>query len=153
MNPSPEESARELLEVIPVVMRDIRSQMRSRRSPDLTVPQFRALGFVDRNRGSSLSDVAYHMGLTLPSTSKLVDGLISRGLMAREEHPDDRRRLKLAVTRRGLSTLETSRSGTLAYLSAKLGNASGEQRELIVGAMGALRSIFSATAYREQGVK
>jgi DNA-binding MarR family transcriptional regulator len=69
--------------------------------------------------------------------------------MAREEHPDDRRRLKLAVTRRGLSTLEASRNGTLAYLSAKLSNVSGEERELIVGAMGALRSIFSVSVPRE----
>ena len=72
-----DEVARGLLEVVPVIIKDIRSQMRSRRSPDLTVPQFRTLAFVDRNKGTSLSAVANHMGLTLPSTSKLVDGLIS----------------------------------------------------------------------------
>ena len=44
-----EESARKLLEVVPIIMQDIRSEMRSRRSIDLTVPQFRVLAFVNRN--------------------------------------------------------------------------------------------------------
>ncbi len=96
-----DEAARELLEVVPVIVKDIRSEMRSRRSPDLTVPQFRTLAFVDRNKGTSLSAVANHMGLTLPSTSKLVDGLLARGMLTREDNPADRRRVKLGVTNHG----------------------------------------------------
>ena len=72
---NPEESASELLEVVPIVMRDIRSEMRSRSSPYLTVPQFRTLAFVSRHEGSSLLDVAIFMGLTPPSASGLVDVL------------------------------------------------------------------------------
>ena len=78
---SPQEAAHQLLEVIPVVMREIRTEMRSRRSPDLTVPQFRTLSFVNRNVGSSLLEVANHLGLTPPSTSRIVDGLIYRKMM------------------------------------------------------------------------
>jgi DNA-binding MarR family transcriptional regulator len=48
------------------------------------------------------------MGKTLPSASRLVDGLIGRGLMSREEHPVDRRRVRLAITHRGLSIPRTS---------------------------------------------
>ena len=59
-----EECARELLEVVPLVMRDIRTQMRSERTPDLTVPQFRTMLFIDRNMGASLSEVAEHIGIT-----------------------------------------------------------------------------------------
>ena len=40
------------------------------------------------------------MGLTPPSTSRLVDNLIARGLMARNDHPADRRRVQLTVTDR-----------------------------------------------------
>lgn len=153
MKPSPEESAKQLLEVVPVVMRDIRSQMRSRRSPDLTVPQFRALGFVDRHRGSSLSDVASHMGLALPSASRLVDGLIGRGLMSREEHPVDRRRVRLTITHRGLSVLQASRAETLTYLSDKLRNVGDNGRETIVRAMEALRTVFPAQSVQKPVVK
>ena len=139
---SPEECGRELLDVVPIIMRDIRSEMRSRRSPDLTVPQFRALAFINRNEGSSLSELANHIGLTLPSVSRLVDGLISRGFIAREEHPTDRRRLKLALTNNGQEILETSRHGTLTYLAKKLSDMHGGDREIVSKAMEALRSVF-----------
>jgi DNA-binding MarR family transcriptional regulator len=140
---TPQESARELLEVVPTVMRDIRSEMRSRRSPELTVPQFRTLAFVNRKKGPSLSEVADHMGLTPPSTCRLVDGLIARGMMTREGHPTDRRRVRLAVTPRGLRILEASRRGTLAYLADKLDGVAAENRAVIVKAMKVLRSVFT----------
>jgi DNA-binding MarR family transcriptional regulator len=138
-----DESASELLEVVPMVMRDIRSDMRSRRSPDLTVPQFRTLFFVNHNKGSSLLEVANFMGLTPPSASRLVNVLISRGFMTREEHPTDRRRVKLTATTRGLAVLETCRKGTLTHLSSKLSCLAVEDIEIIVRAMQTLRSVFS----------
>jgi DNA-binding MarR family transcriptional regulator len=140
---TPEESARELLEVVPAVMREIRTQMRTRGSPDLTVPQFRTLAFVNRNKGSSLSEVADHIGLTPPSASMLVDGLIQRGMMTREEHPNDRRRVRLTVTGAGEAILETSTHGTMTYLAKKLSSVSADDREVIVKAMETLRSIFT----------
>jgi DNA-binding MarR family transcriptional regulator len=143
MTVTPEESAGELLEVVPIVMKEIRSQMRSRGAPDLTVPQFRTLAFVNRNQGSPLCKVADHMGLTPPSASTLVDGLIKRGMMTREDQPDNRRRVRLVVTSRGRAILETSRHGTMAYLAEKLSSVSADNRELIVKAMQALRSVFT----------
>ena len=134
--------AQELLDVIPGVMREIRSQMRSRTSEFLTVPQLRALSFVNRNGGSTLSDLAAHIGLTLPSASRMVDGLASKGLVTREEHPVDRRRVRLYVTRRGRSILSASRSGTLAHLSKKLEGVGEDERETVVRAMGVLRETF-----------
>ena len=153
MTLSPQEAAHQLLEVIPVVMREIRSEMRSRRSPDLTVPQFRALSFVNRNIGSSLLEVANHLGLTPPSTSRLVDGLIYRNMMIREDHPDDRRRVKLTVTHLGEQILEASRQDALRYLSAKLSNINADDREVIVKAMNVLQPIFTSEAKTRMGLK
>jgi MarR family transcriptional regulator for hemolysin len=143
MSASPEEAARELLEVVPIIMKEIRSELRSRRSPDLTVPQFRTLAFVDRNKGASLSAVANHMGLTLPSTSRLVDILINRKLLTRQDNPLDRRRVKLDVTSRGLTILEVSRRGTLTYLADKLSSINAGERKVIVEAMESVRSVFA----------
>lgn len=153
MTVTPEESARELLEVVPIVMRDIRSEMRSRRSPDLTVPQFRTLAFVNRNEGSSLSEVANHMGLTPPSTCRLVDGLIARGMMTRQDHPTDRRRVRLSVTPRGLTILEASRRGALAHLADKLSGVAADDRGVIVKAMETLRGVFANSTQTRTVVK
>ncbi len=141
----PEDTARKLLEVVPVIMQDIRSEMRSRRSPELTVPQFRVLAFVNRNEGSSLWEVAHHMGLTPSTTSRLVDGLIVRGLMARIDHPADRRRLQLTVTDRGATILKISTEGTVSYLGDMLSRVNTDNRELVDKAMEVLRTIFAAT--------
>ena len=138
-----EESARKLLEVVPIIMQAIRSEMRSRRSLDLTVPQFRALAFVNRNEGSSLWEVARHMGLTPPSPSRVVDGLIARGLMARNDHPADRRRVRLTVTGQGLTILEASTEGTASYLADKLSGVDADNREVIDKAVETLRAVFA----------
>ncbi len=135
-------SASELLDVVPIVMKDIRTEMRRRRSPDLTIPQFRTLLFVNRNEGSSLLEVANNLGLTPPSASRLVDVLISRGFMTREEHLADRRRIKLSVTNHGRQVLEDCRKGTLTNLAEKLSALPVEDRRVIVKAMQTLRSVF-----------
>ena len=145
MSVTPEESARELLDVVPLVIREIRSQMHSQGSSDLTIPQFRTLAFVNRNQGSPLCKVADHMGLTPPSASTLVDGLIKRGMMTREDQPDDRRRVRLVVTSHGRAILEASTRGTMVYLAKKLSSIGADDREVIVKAMKTLRSVFASS--------
>jgi DNA-binding MarR family transcriptional regulator len=138
-----QQCAQEILDVVPVIMRDIRTQMRSRKTHDLTVPQFRTLTYVNRNTEASLSNVSNHLGIALPSTSKLVDDLLKKGLLTREEHPVDRRRLKLALTSKGLSILEASRKGALEVLSEKIAGLNATERANIAAAMQTLRLVFT----------
>jgi len=140
---SPDVCAQEILEVVPVVMRTIRAEMRRHRTADLSVPQFRTLAFIDRNVDASLSDVAEHIGLTLPSMSKIVDGLVARKLVTRQTHATDRRRMMLALTARGLTALQTSREATRACLAEDLAALSDRQRETIAQAMEILRPVFA----------
>lgn len=135
--------AQEILEVIPVVMRAIRAELRRHRMADLSVPQFRTLAFIDRQADASLSDVAEHIGLTLPSMSKIVEGLVTRQLVTRQTHATDRRRMMLALTTRGQTALETSREATRACLAEDLAPLSDRQRETIVQAMEILRPVFT----------
>jgi len=139
-----EESARKLLEVVPIIMQDIRSEMRCRGSLELSVPQFRVLAFISRNEGASLWEVARHMGLTPPSTSRLVDNLIERDLMTRTGHPDDRRRVRLAATTHGRTILQTSTEETVSYLAGKLSSVDTDNREVIDRAVEVLRTIFAS---------
>lgn len=150
MTPSAEVCAQEVLEVVPVVMRTIRAELRRHRAADLSIPQFRTLAFIDRNADASLSDVAEHIGLTLPSLSKIVDGLVNRKFVTRQTARDDRRRMTLALTARGLNALETSRAATRACLAEDLAALSDRQRETVVQAMEILRPIFAAQGKAEK---
>ena len=146
MTASPETCAQEVLEVVPLVMRTIRAEMRRHRMADLSVPQFRTLAFVDRNGDASLSDVAEHIGLTLPSASKIVDGLVTRKLVTRQTAPEDRRRMTLALTARGRSALQATREATRACLAEDLTALTERERETIRQAMAILRPVYTPPA-------
>ena len=139
---SPDDCARELLEVVPPIMRVIRTEMRRQTAPELSVPQFRVLAYLNRNAGGSLSEVADHIGLTRPAMSVLVDGLVNRKLVTRETDPSDRRRLNLTLTRAGQSLYGAARQHTQARLAARLQTLSPAERGALVGTLEQLRGLF-----------
>ncbi len=141
---APDECARILLEITPLVMRSIRKELRSHRAPDLSVPQFRILFFLNRNASSSLSALAEHIGLTLPSMSKMVDGLVGRALVLRRECPSDRRKVTLSLTEEGKRVLEAARESAQNRLSEQLSALSGSQRAAIIEAMLDLQRVFTS---------
>src|SRR5512147_1152134 len=143
MTPSPDACAQEILDVVPIVMRTIRAELRRHRTADLSIPQFRTLAFIDRNVDASLSDVTEHIGLTLPSMSKIVDGLVARKLVTRQTHPTDRRRMTLTLTARGQTALQSSRAATRACLAEDLTALSDRQRGTITQALEILRPVFA----------
>jgi DNA-binding MarR family transcriptional regulator len=140
------ECAREVLDVVPAVMRFIRVEMRSHRALGLSVPQFRALVFVERAGGASLAGVAEHLGLTPPSACKLVDGLQGRRLVTRRQHPKDRRRVTVAITQSGRRAVGDARRETQKSLTGIL--AAGDSRDLaaVTRSMGVLRRVFASGA-------
>ncbi len=137
--------AHEVLEVVPIVTRVIRTQMRGHRSPALTVPQFRTLIFVESHPGTSLSQVAEYVGITRPSMSVLVDGLVQRRFITRESSKGDRRRVTLNVTGRGKQVIRGARQHTQAYLAEHLDALTEADRETVTQAMCILRSVFAPT--------
>jgi DNA-binding MarR family transcriptional regulator len=132
-----------LVEVVPGVMRSIRENMRSLRAPDLSVPQFRTLTFLSHRPGGTLSEVAEHVGVGLPSMSKMVDGLVERGLVSRQDAPNDRRRVVLALTANGTALLESAHRGTAALVAERLQNLSGADLAGIAAALATLQRAFS----------
>jgi DNA-binding MarR family transcriptional regulator len=90
-----------LLETVPLVMGAVRVLVQRMEIKELTVPQFRALTFVGRHKGASLSDAAEFLGMTLPSASKMVDQLVKKRWLNRGNDAEDRRRIVLRLTREG----------------------------------------------------
>jgi DNA-binding MarR family transcriptional regulator len=143
MQTYPDECAHEVIEVVPLIMRYIRAEVRRQRSHDLSVPQFRSLGFINRNPGTQLSVLAEHLGLTPPSTSKLVDGLVGRDLVERKVSATDRRCITLSLTEAGKTLLEAAYQASHATMSDKFIGLSENERFTIVRTMQLLRKIFA----------
>jgi len=138
-----EECARELLDVVPSVMRFIRTEMRRHRSLGLSVPQFRTLVFIERTGGTSLGSVAEHLGLTPPSACKIVDGLELRRLITRAQSSEDRRMVTLQITPEGKQALGDARRETQKSLTSVLSAVDRRELAMVTRSMEVLRKAFT----------
>lgn len=127
-----------------MIMRHIRQEMRSHRWAQLTVTQFRALIFASVREGPSLSDMAEHIGLSLPAASRVADLLVRRGLLRRRQGMADRRRVALSATRLGEAMYNKAHRATRAALARRFDAISLSERLLISDAMLILRRVFAA---------
>jgi DNA-binding MarR family transcriptional regulator len=141
-----DELTREFLDVVPLMMRKVRREFRSHRTPDLSVPQFRALVFANRNPGTALSPLAEHLGLTLPSTSKMVDQLVLHGYLDRQSSRNDRRKITLEITSLGKSVLDTSYQATQNQLQGLFEKLNIQQQEDLLSSLQLLRTLFATHA-------
>src|SRR5271155_3457661 len=134
--------ARAVMESVPPVVWFMRRQMRGHRG-GLSMPQFRTLLRVNREPRTSLSAVAEHLGSSLSTVSRIVTGLVDKGLVVRRgSASEDRRRMSLTLTTRGQAVLDRARRGTQQQMEQALGLLSDRQREDVLTAMGILRDAF-----------
>jgi DNA-binding MarR family transcriptional regulator len=114
------ECAARLVDVAPLVMRRLRARMR-REMPDLTMPQFRSLVYIEVHHGCALRALADHLGITPATSSALVDRLVRRGWVSRATDAANRRQVRLALTARGAARLQAARAAArreIAYAIA-----------------------------------
>jgi DNA-binding MarR family transcriptional regulator len=138
--------ARAILDTAPAIVQAIRVEMRAERLHELSVPQFRTLAFVARHPGCSLSDAAEFIGMTLPSMSVLINGLVEDGLVLRQTSLLDRRRVTLTLTAAGSAIHTRSLEGTLAWLVRQLEPLAEADRQSVLHAMEVLRPLFVANS-------
>jgi DNA-binding MarR family transcriptional regulator len=139
---TPSDCATQLVEVTPIIMRHIQNEMRRRTRPDLTVAQYRTLNYIKVHPKASLSDVAAHLGLTLPSTSKLVQHLVEQKVVTRRGAAD-RRRVSLSLTQQGTTALDAARLETQQQLAESLSSLSPRKLSAVSAALRILNKAFS----------
>lgn len=148
---TPEQCATEVMETIPLVMQFLRTEMRSQNSPDLSVPQFRTLAFLNRHPGASLSDLAEHLGVTRATASAIIDRLVQRGLVDRRERPDERRHVVLKLTQAGSEYLQQIREFTRAQIAKMFANLSQTQLRRVVEGLVILSDVIEGKASESGG--
>jgi long-chain acyl-CoA synthetase len=71
---------------------------------DLTLPQYRMLAILGDGCAAS-SKLAEKLAVSRPSVTGVVDGLVARGLVRRDQTPGDRRRVDVGLTEAGRALL------------------------------------------------
>lgn len=96
-----DEAARELLSVLPLLNRLMITELRREAEDDMTMPQFRVLGYLDE-KPTTLSAIARFRRVSLQAAGELVQSLVGRGWIERTPDPNDRRQSLLHLTEQGL---------------------------------------------------
>lgn len=138
--------AERLLSLAPILMQTLRVEMRAGRPPELTVPQFRALVFFQIHPGAALSEAAEHLGLGLPSASKVVESLVVRALLTRSPSTEDRRRVVIALTPEGAQVLAACRTAAASVFTRRLSGLSSLELDVLFAVLGTLEQIVSTAA-------
>jgi DNA-binding MarR family transcriptional regulator len=130
------ECAAQILKTVPMMLGAIRRRIRQDNpAARVSMPQFGILIFLRRNEGATLSDLADHLGLLRPTMSKMVHAMVERGLVTRQAHPRDRRRVRLGLTEAGKQCFDAHESRMRLSLAEMIKPFSAEERQTVTRAM------------------
>lgn len=138
-----DECARKVLESVPPVLWFMRRHMWQHRR-GLSVPQFRALCWVNRYPTATLASVAGHLDTTYSTASRIVTGLVEQGLMNRAEGADDRRQIALTITPKGRDVMSGAYGVAQEKLAEQLGDLTADECKQLSLAMDLLFDKFAA---------
>jgi DNA-binding MarR family transcriptional regulator len=88
----------------------VNAELAARGLEDVPGPGGLVLGYL-AGGGDSIEEMVRRLGVTRQSFSQLVDALVARGYVTRDPHPDDRRRMVLALTERGTAAADAVMAG------------------------------------------
>lgn len=117
---------------------------------DLSVTQIKALCALECDgEERSVKALAQSLGLSVAAMSRAVDGLFERGLVDREEDPDDRRMKRVRLTPGGRAVPRELNEARLSALSDLTASLDDEQAQALAHAAALiLRSRQDIAAYR-----
>ncbi len=89
-----------------------------------------------------IAEAAGHIGLSLPSMSRLVDGLVNQELLTRSAHGVDRRRICLGLTPAGKRELDEAYRHVEFFFAGKFAELTSEQRSQLAESIDTLQRLF-----------
>jgi DNA-binding MarR family transcriptional regulator len=133
----------ETIEIIPTVMRTIRSEMRGVALPELSIAQFRILMRLDREPQSN-KQLAEWVGVSTAAMSRTIEVLVVRGYVQRKAAESDRREVILGLTSQGKKKYETIKESAKMKLLPRFERLSGAELKKLHEALMILQEVFGA---------
>jgi DNA-binding MarR family transcriptional regulator len=84
----------------------------------ITHSQWVVLHLVKKNADISIKDIAGLLGITSSATTQIVNTLVNKGCLFRKRNPDDRRVLKVALTEKSTTQLDSVKNKSFDTLSS-----------------------------------
>jgi DNA-binding MarR family transcriptional regulator len=137
MSPSVEKIARTdsgLASALRVSVARLTRRLRSERHPEnelLPVGQLSVLGVLFRNGESTVGELAGFERVQPPSMTRTVNCLEQGGYVVRRPHETDRRQVLVALSDKGLATLNADRRRRDAWLAQRLRELTPDERAVL----------------------
>ena len=135
------ETAREILEIIPLVMRAVAAELRA--AGEMPAPAHFGLLSILSVRPRMLTDLASLQGVSLPTMSNSISAMEERGWVHRAAPESDRRVVMIEVTAVGRAALERVSRCAEAHLADVLAPIDLATRRRLRGGLGVLRKVFA----------
>ncbi len=107
----------------------------------VTDAQFSALARLHRDGAMSLADLSRQDGVTPPSMTKTIAVLVDRGLVSKDDHGDDRRKVLLCATPAGSAFVEETRRRRDDWLTPRLAELTDAERATLAHATEIMRRL------------
>jgi DNA-binding MarR family transcriptional regulator len=132
--------ARDLLHVMMQMMRSVATEMR--RSPQALAPGQMAALMRLKMAPAAMSDLARHLGVSVPTVSKSIDVLEERQWVERWVDPSDRRQTIVRLTPEGRRVTAAMRQQTERHIAGLLAPLTPSQRAQVRGALDVLTALL-----------
>jgi len=134
-------AARELLHVVMLVMRTVSAEMRRSRRP-LAPTQMGSLMRIAAGP-CTMSELARHQAVSLPTMSKSADMLVRRGWVERGADKRDRRQSMVRLTPRGRRVLADIQQRAERHVAETLAPLAAAERAQLIAALRLLTGVLS----------
>src|SRR5262245_64979936 len=138
------ETARDILEIVPLVMRTVAAELRA--AGELPAAAHFGLLSILSDRPRMLTELASIQGVSLPTMSNSISAMVERGWVRRTAPETDRRVVIIEVTPTGRAALERVARAAEAHLAEVLAPLDGSSRRRLQNGLGVLRKIFAGKA-------
>src|SRR6185503_10743484 len=135
------ETARDLLEIMPLVMRAVAAELRA--AGEMPAPAHFGLLLKLREQPRTLTELAAHWGVSLPTTSNSVTALAERGWVRRNAPGKDRRVAVIEVTPAGRAVLERVGRAAEVQLAEALAPLDRTSQRRLRAGLAVLRNVFA----------
>jgi DNA-binding MarR family transcriptional regulator len=115
-----------------------------RGSDDITPGQYSVLAVIGVHKAMTPRDLAAHEKVQPPSMTRTIALLESLGLVARQEHPTDRRQVLITLTEDGQAAVKETRRRRDRWLAKRLSELEPEDRATLARAAKILAQVSSS---------
>lgn len=135
-------TARDILRVIPLVMRTVAAELRA--AGELPAPaHFGLLSLLAAHpTPQTLTELATRQGVSLPTMSNSISALVARGWVRRSVGEEDRRQTRIEVTAKGRSALQRVGRSAEAHLAELLAQLDDETQTSLQASLQVLLEVF-----------